>query len=132
MSHKAILVEEEDVGGRHGNVAGADLAPLQPDAVPHVGFVDEIDEGLVLFAGDDDRVVTILFPDLFERFLEVHLLLPRSELPVKFTAGNGLSTYLRGAGELAQGTPALVVLPAMCDRPWSTHLRSRHGRTEPR
>src|SRR5918998_2780100 len=64
VPHEAVLVEEEDVGGRHGNVPGADLAPLQPDLPPVLGFADEVAKVLITFAGDDDRVVTVLLPDL--------------------------------------------------------------------
>src|SRR5215211_2343138 len=75
MSHESIFVEEEDVGGRYGNVPGADLAPLEPDLPPVIGLVDEVAKRLVVLAGDDDRIVTILFPDLLDRLVEVHLRL---------------------------------------------------------
>jgi hypothetical protein len=56
-----------------GTVTSPELTPLQPDLLPVFGLGDEVAYGSVALARDYDRVVTILFPDLFERFVKVHL-----------------------------------------------------------
>ena len=57
MPGEAVLIQEEDVRGRHGNVPGVDLAPLEPHLLLAVGLAGEDAEGPVLATGDDNRVV---------------------------------------------------------------------------
>src|SRR5215203_4134247 len=101
MPGEAILVQEEDVRGRHTHVPRVDLAPLEPD-LSLVGFVSEDAEGLVLTAGDDDRVVAVLCSDLFKRLFEVHICplavcSARAAFSFSRVATTGCGRWLRGA-----------------------------------
>src|SRR5918999_3040840 len=52
VPHEAVLVEEEYVRGRHGDIPRADLTPLQPDLLPVFGLVDEVAYRSVALARD--------------------------------------------------------------------------------
>src|SRR5215212_12283568 len=73
MPGEAFLIQEEDVRGRHTHVPGADLAPLEPHLQLAFGLRGEVAEGFVPIAGDYDRVVAVVGPDLLQRLSEIHL-----------------------------------------------------------